>query len=194
MTERMAIIPVLVCGLLLAGVNARAQQPQDPKQTEDNRRIGLTLGYPASGSSSGVVGLIWEKSDRLAFRPEFSLSARFAGESVSSGATDSWALGAALTVVCYVSRSESLSTYVGPRFSYSWASSGGGGTNSRNAAYGAGVNGGVQYRLTKKISVYGEVGLGYLFTRSAYTGTPFGQTITSHNINSRSSLGLNLYL
>jgi len=193
MTKRRFIACVLPCALLLAAVHAQAQEPQDSKRATEDRRIGLTLAYPGSGLSSGSIGVIWQTSNRLALRPEFFVSARFAADSANGGASDSWSFGATLTVLCYVGRKEGVSAYVGPRVSYSRASSGGGGTDTTNASYGAGVNAGLQYALTKRISVYGEAGLGYLFARYTYTGTSFEQKDASHGISSRSSLGLNLF-
>lgn len=193
MTRRWILMATLVCGLIVVARDARAQQPPDSEPGREGGRIGLTLAYPASGVSSGLIGLIWQASDRLALRPEVSISARIAGDSTNSGANDSWSLGATLTVLCYVGRREGVAAYVGPRLSYSWAWSGGGGTDTRNAGYGVGVNGGLQYSLTKKIVLFGEVGLGYLFTTYAYNGATYGQRNTSHSISSRSALGLNLY-
>jgi opacity protein-like surface antigen len=179
---RCRIVPLmLACGILLACASARAQEPNK------DRRFGLTAAYPGSG---GLIGLVWQTSDRWAFRPELSFSARFHGENNN---TDSSTVGIAVTVLRYVAKRDNASLYVGPRLSYSRNSTTNGGVvNQTSSVYGAGVNLGLQYELTRRISVYGEVGAAYSYQRATSEGiTP--TPITSHAVTSRGAVGLNLF-
>jgi len=171
---------VLACGIVFTCVSAEAQEPRQ------DRRFGLTVGYPSSG---GLIGLVWQTSDRMAFRPEFSLSSRFGGDNTSGNATS---VGLNLTVLRYVARKDSAGVYLGPRISYSRATQSSGTYEAKNSAYGVGATVGLQYELTRRICVYGEVGVvyAYLRTTSAPTTHP---TVTSNQISSRSSVGLNLF-
>jgi opacity protein-like surface antigen len=171
---------VLACGILFTCVSAEAQEPRQ------DRRFGLTVGYPSSG---GVIGLVWQTSDRTAFRPEFSLSSRFGGDNASGNATS---VGLNLTVLRYVARKDGVNAYVGPRISYSRATQHSGAYESTNSAYGVGATVGLQYELTRRISVYGEVGAGYAYLRVTSSPTT-NPTVTSNQISSRSSVGLNLF-
>jgi opacity protein-like surface antigen len=191
-TRRAGMLWALVLAVVVAAADARAQS-SDPPQAAESRQVGLSVGYPATGLSSAAFGLIWQTSDQLAFRPELSVSARFTGEAVGVVSGDAWSLGTTLTVLCYVARREGVAAYVGPRFSYSWSSSSADGTGNTSAGYGLGVNAGLQYRLTRRINLYGEAGLGYMYTTSTYTSETFGQSNTTHSINTRSSIGLNLF-
>ena len=193
MTWRRILTTAFCLALVIAAEDVRAQQPAGSARSQDRGRVGLTIAYPASSGASGLIGLIWHTSDRLAFRPEISIAARIAGESANGGANDSWSLGATLTVLRYVGLTEDVAAYVGPRFSYSRAWSNGSGSNTRNAGYGIGINGGLQYSLAKKIKLVGEVGLGYAYTTYAFNGQTYGQHDTVHSIGSRGALGLNLY-
>ena len=49
-----------VLALLLCGVTGAAAQ--------DGGKAGITMGYPAS------IGILWHAGDRVAIRPEFSIS------------------------------------------------------------------------------------------------------------------------
>lgn len=88
-------------------------------QAQDQARIGLTMGYPSS------VGVIWQVSDRIALRPEITLS-RSTGDSstddllgaVPVSTNDSTGVGAGVSALFYIHRWECLRTYVSPRFSY----------------------------------------------------------------------------
>jgi opacity protein-like surface antigen len=195
MSRNRILTSTLLCGLVVLGGEARAQPPSDSGQGKEHGSVGLALAYPATGVSGGLIGLIWQTSDRIALRPEASITARIAGDSTITGPGHSWSLGTALTVLCYVGRREGVAAYVGPRFSFSGGQSNGGGGDTQTANYGVGVNGGLQYRLTKRIHVFGEVGLGYQY--STYSSTSSGGTYsehsTSHGISSRTAFGLNLY-
>lgn len=172
--SRFARLPI-VCAVLLTCAAAAAQEPPA------DRRFGLTVGYPASSSpAGGVIGLIWQRSDRLALRPEVSFN------STTTSTNHSWFVGATLTTLCYVHPKDGVIAYVGPRLAYTRSTSGGSVVSS---TYGIGGTAGLQYALTRRIGLYGEIGLGYAYARFSSVSVGGG----AHNISSRSSVGLNLY-
>ncbi len=187
MVRRGIAAVVVLCGVLLVCGNSYAQEPQQ------DRRFGLTVGYPGSG---GVIGLVWQTSDRTALRPEFSFTSRFAGANTTG---DSSQVGVTVTVIRYIAMKGPVTAYLGPRLSYSRSSSTGTtspsglSVTSAGSVYGAGAAIGLQYELTRKIAAYGEVGAGYSYLRSSTSGAVVSPTSTSHAIGSRGSLGLNLY-
>lgn len=172
---------LLACGLLLACVSAEAQEPRQ------DRRFGITVGYPGS---SGVIGLVWQTSNRTAFRPEFSFSTRFAGEGDTGDTTTG---GITVTVLRYIARKDGVSAYVGPRFTYGRGTTRSNTAESVNSSYGAAAAVGLQYELTRRIGVYGEVGAGYAYAKNTSTTGTYSMKATTHSISSRGGLGLNLY-
>lgn len=182
---------LLACGILLICATAGAQEPRQ------DRRFGLTVGYPSSSTSAaggGLIGLVWQTSDRTAFRPEVSFGARFAGENTTGNST---AAGVTVTVLRYFARRDAFRAYWGPRFSYSRSTSSGVTSDSTSSAYGVGPSFGLQYELTRRIGIYGEVGAVYTYQHATITYSipgPLPQSpVTSHAISSRGGLGLNLY-
>src|SRR5438477_13164983 len=104
-------IVVLVITIAAASSVSRAQ---------DAPKVGLTMGYPSS------VGVLWRVADRVALRPEITLS-RTTGESMGSdlagvaplSTDESTGVGAGISALFYVGRWDALRTYVSPRFAYS---------------------------------------------------------------------------
>jgi opacity protein-like surface antigen len=196
--------------IMIALVAATASAQDDP-------RIGIAMGYPAS------IGIVWQVSERVAVRPEISLT-RVSGEntttslipviSVGGGlnssttttvtSNETWQVGAGLSGLFYVSRHEHLRTYVSPRWAYTRASTSTSSTglpsglNTGAISTGHLVSGslGAQYSLASRFSVYGEVGIA--FSRSV---TEPNQSIASFSIGesvsrtigTRSGAGVVLY-
>jgi hypothetical protein len=96
---------------------------------QDSPRLGLSMGYPAS------IGVLWHMTDRVAVRPELSLSrnsTEFTStfttfSSFPSGTTttttttttaEGWQVGAGASALFYLQRRDALRTYVSPRFAY----------------------------------------------------------------------------
>ncbi len=186
MSERRFARLLISCAVLLAFIPpVLADEPQKPA-TDEPGRIGLTVAYP---QSTGLIGFVWEKSERLALRPTVA----FQGSAFDSSSSKTFSIAGSLSVLRYVGQKDSARAYVGPRFAYThgWRSSAFG--TDTNSAYGVGGLAGLQYALTHRISVWGEAGVDYTFATAG--GTAGGITTNSHthNIASRSGLGLNLY-
>jgi hypothetical protein len=147
-------------------------------RAQDQRKVGLTMGYPSS------IGVIWQVADRVALRPEIAVS-RSTGDSSTNdllGATpvssdESTGVGAGIAALFYVHRWEGLRTYISPRFSYartSTAASTAGNTSTSEAttsSYLTSGSFGAQYSLGRHFGLFGEVGLAYASTRTALTAT-----------------------
>jgi hypothetical protein len=149
---------------------------------QDAPKVGLTMGYP------GSIGVLWRVADRVAVRPEITLS-RSTGEArgsdlagVAPSSTDeSTGVGAGISALFYVRRSDALRAYVSPRFAYTRAStsaSTGGSTvvalstsNSTFQSYLTSGSFGAQYALGRRFGVFGEVGVSYSRTSTAVSST-----------------------
>jgi hypothetical protein len=165
-----------------------------PVRAQDEPRVGITMGYPAA------VGLIWHVADRVALRPEISVS-RGSGESsitttvpvisvggvpsvstattITTNTSDQWQVAVGVSGLFYLTRHEALRTYLSPRYAYSRGSS----TSQSSGASPSSVSGGetsshfvagsfgAQYALGRRFSVFGEVGLGYSRTETEPTST-----------------------
>lgn len=155
---------VAACSLVATEVTASAQE---------RGQAGVAMGYPAS------LAVIWHATDRLALKPDFTISknstenttSRTSGVT-STSSTDAWATGFGLSALFYLSKSDNLSTYVTPRFGYSWTSIEGESTlqygtqfstDTKTTSTTLSVSGafGAQYAVSRSFSVFGEVGLSY---------------------------------
>jgi hypothetical protein len=150
-------------------------------RAQDEPRFGVTMGFPAA------VGVIWNVADRLALRPEVTLS----GTSTSSdsaiapilgldtGSTgDGFQFGVGVSALIYLSRWDALRTYVSPRFSYSHATntgtSLGSSSDTTSRSYFTSGSFGAQYAFARHFGVFGEIGVGYTSatTTLSTTSTP----------------------
>ena len=187
---------------------------------QDDPKVGVTMGYP------GAVGVLWQATERIGLRPEFTVS-RASSESVSAsdqslgiGASaspsDMWQTGVGLSALIYLTRVESLRTYVSPRFTYSQTSTSSavnGGplsTASDSWSYSTSGSFGAQYALGRHFGVFGEAGVSYTSTTSRLSsietltvginipGASGGRTTTfavrsdshAHTIGARSGAGV----
>jgi hypothetical protein len=163
---------------------------------QDEHRVGVTMGYPAS------VGVLWHVSRRVAVRPEFSFT-KTSNEFTS--ALDTTTLGTASAVgvgvsgIFYLRQMDKLRTYVSPRFTYTRSTTTTEGSGVLNASRGTG-NGysaigafGAQYALSGRFSLFGEVGAGYSGQKSSSDSGSFGSTSVSHTWASRTGIGVVLY-
>jgi hypothetical protein len=162
---------VLLALVTIAGTPGAAR-------AQDRARVGLTMGYPSS------VGVVWQVSDRVALRPELTLS-RSTGDSstndlagaVPVSTNDSTGVGAGASALFYLHRWEGLRTYVSPRFSYartSTSASTAGTTSTAEStvsSYLTSGSFGAQYSLGRHFGLFGEIGLGYSATSTALTST-----------------------
>jgi hypothetical protein len=143
------------CLLLVESSAARAQ---------DTKKVGVTMAYPTS------IGLIWPVSNKVAVRPDFTISGSSA-ESASGLDASSWNLGAGVSVLFYLKDYDRVRTYFTPRFDYARSSNSSDTGSSavpsidttRWNAGGAGSFG-VQYAPGEKFGVFGEVGFGFSYS------------------------------
>ena len=169
------VLSVLCAGTLVVASSAGAQE---------QGRVGLTMGYPAA------VGVVWHVSDRVALRPEFTISTT-SGEATSSGTTltstgDGWSAGAGLAALLYVRQWENVRAYLSPRMTYmrssvdSGVASGiGAASTSTNTVYSVSGSIGVQCSLGRRLGVFGEVGYAYNHSDSTYqSGSTSTDSIT----------------
>ena len=141
---------------------------------QDDPKVGLTMGYPSA------VGVLWQTSDRVALRPEFTWTRTstdapstidpVVGAVSSSSTSDLWTTGVGLSALFYVGRYENLRTYLSPRFTYSRSS---GSTAITGSALSSSTDGwaystsgafGAQYGLGRHFAVFGEIGGAYSWT------------------------------
>jgi len=163
--------------MLLLALATLAGAPRAAR-AQDQARVGLTMGYPSS------VGVIWQAAERVALRPEITLS-RSTGDSATNdllgaapvSTTDSTGVGVGVSALFYLHRWDGLRTYVSPRFSYARTSTSASTTSSTStseattSAYLTSGSFGAQYSLGRHFGLFGEIGLGYTSTSTALTST-----------------------
>ena len=157
-------------------------------------KTGVTMGYPAS------IGIIWHASDKVAIRPELSISGSSSKTSSSSFTSDndSFALGVGVSVLFYLHTYDHLKTYFSPRFTWSRNtgsnnSSGATTASVETTANNTGGSGsfGAQYGLSDKFSLFGEVGFGVNYSKATNTTSTTKNTGTSWS--TRSGAGVIFY-
>src|SRR4051812_18079618 len=83
---------------------------------QDSGKVGVSIGYPAT------FGIIWHASDRIAIRPELTLTGSSNDTEASGGIValsgDGMAIGTGVSALIYLHKYERLRTYVSPRFTY----------------------------------------------------------------------------
>jgi hypothetical protein len=196
---------------LLAAITIGLSVPAASASAQDDPKVGITMGYPAS------VGVFWQVNDRVALRPEFNvqkvsgeststiaislssvvppLSSVVPGSVVSVTTSDSWQFSAGVSALFYLSTHDALRTYVSPRWAYTRTSN----TNSSSTipslslsttASGQSFAGsfGAQYALGRRFGVFGEVGI--VFSRS--TVSPDGSALTSAIVTTSESVSKTL--
>lgn len=141
--------------LLLNGGSALAQ---------DRGQVGLAMGFPVS------IGLIWHPTERIALRPEFSISGISTEQTITispiQSDTESSLYNIGISGLFYVSQSDNLRTYLSPRLAYGRLSStienaltGPSDSTTKTTSFSGSF--GAQYALHRRFGVFGEVGLGY---------------------------------
>ena len=193
----------VVMVLSVAG-SARAQEPG---------QFGVVMAYPAS------LGVIWHVSDRIAIRPEISLTqtsnqstsvvtivapnGAVLSTSTTQSSSDQWQVGFGASGLLYVNRWDALRTYISPRFQYSRGAINSTTTSPFSAAADTTTNFisnqylvsgsyGAQYALGSRFAVFGE--LGFLWSHMSTDSTQPGNASTSgHTAGLRSGVGVILY-
>jgi hypothetical protein len=161
---------------------------------QDAGQAGITMGYPAS------IGLLYHVTDRVAVRPEFSVSRNTGSSSspiittISSG----WSLGVGASALFYLSERDRVRPYVSPRFTYTRSSSTvdssgslppPSGATTHGDAYSAAGSFGAQYTPNRRFAVFGDVGFGYTHT-TLKTG---GGALDSNSWGTRTGAGVVFY-
>jgi hypothetical protein len=134
-----------------------------PARAQEAGQVGLTMAGPAA------VGIIWQATDRLAIRPDFT----FSHSSNSVPASSSSSVGIAVSALFYVRKWDDLRVYLSPRFGYQRSSFTYGdflpSSSSMNAYSGSGSFG-AEYSLDRRFAVFAETGL--IYSRSSVAGRP----------------------
>ena len=147
--------------LLLLPASAYAQQA--PK-------FGLTFQMPTS------AGILWRVNDRIAIRQDVrsshssseSTSTITIGSTTSTSSSQSsgYSIGASLSGLFYVSRWDTVRTYLSPRFDYVYShsrftSTGSTPSVTTNGTPSTSGSFGVQFDAHRHLSAFGELGLAY---------------------------------
>ncbi|MFB3852311.1 MAG: outer membrane beta-barrel protein [Vicinamibacterales bacterium] len=188
MTRQRALVLVL----LLAGIVAGG-----PAWAQEQGQVGVNLGFP-------TVGVTWHATDTIAMRPEFTFmfgsTSSSQGSGVEASEADQWGLGFGLSALFYLREWDGLRGYIAPRFAIVHASTDSIATTSGSKRktsgnnYDLGAIAGVQYAISSRLNVFGELGLGYSNRRSETEGP--GSTdleTTTWALAPRSAIGLIVY-
>jgi Outer membrane protein beta-barrel domain len=154
---------------------------------------GIVMGYPAA------IGVTFHLTDTIAIRPEFSFTRTSTESSVlgTERTVDSWSTGVGASALFYVSRADSLRTYLSPRFSYGRSRSDSGvnlpidGASTTNKTYSVAGSFGAQYSLSDRFSAFGEVGLAVSNSKTRI-GTLAGES-SGTSWGTRSGVGVVVY-
>jgi hypothetical protein len=156
---------------------------------QDTPKVGVTMAAPSA------IGILWQVADRIAVRPEVTLS-RTAAESNQTDpigsplvtSHDSYAVGVGIGALFYVGRWDSLRTYLVPRFSYTRSSTsaainnntilGPSTSESRASNYQTSGAFGGQYTFGRHFGLFGEAGVSYTRTNTS-ASTSFTTTVTT---------------
>ena len=111
---------------------------------------------------------------------------------------DNWQASIGVSALFYVSKHDALRTYISPRWAYTRIASESEGVGSISSASGNvnNVTGsfGAQYALSRRFSVFGEVGIGYTHTTNAPMGalSSFATASSTNAVATRSGAGVAL--
>jgi opacity protein-like surface antigen len=172
--------------LILLGCGLRTADAQD------DRRVGLTMGYPAA------VGVVWHVTDRVAIRPEIDFSRTTATTETTStllpddqDEVTSRLLRPGVSALFYVARREDLRTYVSTRYGYTSTESSP--STSKSSTHIVSASIGAQHRLGDRFAVFGELGIEYARGTFRSSGTILSLSTRRTTIATRSGAGVVLY-
>ncbi len=178
---------------------------------QDTARFGVTMGYPAT------IGVLWHLNERLAIRPEVNFL--FGSETTETdvpeylddliGDLDGfgfvpslgrrertfWSYRTGVSVLYTVSDAESVRTYVSPQFHYGRLGGGYDGISPlqldvSDSQYAVAGVLGAQYTPTRRLSLFGELGLDYTRTNNNLLNT----TSRRNTIGTTGRVGVVLYV
>ena len=169
----------------LMGATAAAAHAQDQP------RVGLTTGYPAS------IGVLWHVSERTAIRPQFSFTrTSSSSDSLIDATTDFWSLGTEVSVLFLSPVRDDLKLYVAPRFGYSRTTGTTESSESTTDTYSFGGMFGGHYTLGRRFSLFGEAGLQYSHSTGVATSAAIPaahRTNTGDSWGTRTGIGVVIY-
>jgi hypothetical protein len=154
----------------------------------EKRKFGLT--FPN-------IGFIWRMSDYVAFLPDINLTHGWSdlGSSAGDNTTNTIGINAALRF--YLNSWKGARFYVTPRYGYNWSN-----VNSTTQSISLesslrthSVSGawGLEYAVSDRISLYGDIGIRYSHGRTESTAT-YSTNSSTNSIGSAGTWGLILYL
>lgn len=153
------------------------------------------ISKPRFGLTFPDIGAIWHISDNVAFMPGIGFNHSWSKLSESSKYTsNSLSVNASLRL--YMPDWKGVRIYLTPKYQFIWGdndSTGGGtATNHNHKVIGAW---GVQYAISPRISIYGDIGIGYERLSHSYT-SPYSSGLdpASNTIGTEGAWGLILYL
>jgi hypothetical protein len=156
---------------------------------QETGHVGLTMAFPAA------VGVIWQTTDHLAIRPDFTFSHQEAG---SAPVASSNTTGVGVSALFYVRKWDNLRAYLSPRFGYQHVSydlPGATSGSTMSDQYSFAGSFGAEYQLHRRFAVFAETGLIY-----THSSLDFGSTIagvspgsTSNSWGTRAGVGAILY-
>jgi hypothetical protein len=156
---------------------------------QSTSRTGLTMGFP------GAIGIVWQNSERLAFRPELSISKNSSTPvgGLSSSA-NGWGGGVGISTMVYGKEVDRVRTYFSPRFAWARATQTiGTATNSGNT-YTVSGSFGADCAVTKRFALFGELGFAYGRSDVTISASPVVTTTSkTKNLGIRSAVGITWY-
>jgi len=197
---RVGLMGALLAGAMVLAVTAR------PVAAQEAGDVGVTMGYP------GAIGVVWHITDRVAVRPDLTLSRTtsesrttgglFEGQSLAaSNTSEGWGSAVGLSALVNVRTIERLRLYLSPRLAYSYSSSDNEtGLTGSLSAFTATTTGlvasgsfGTQYNVHDRFAIFGELGLQYtsLTTESDFPGSRNESDSTTLGL--RSAVGVTFY-
>jgi hypothetical protein len=152
---------------------------------QDERTVGLSMGYPAS------VAVLWHATERIALRPEITFSTVSSEFDDRDSSSAGFSVGA--SVLFYTFERDALSTYIAPAYQFARStaeSTTGLESTSRTHQFSGSF--GVQYRLGERVRVFGETGVSFSAAKSEAEDI-FNSASTSDRFGNRSAVGLVFY-
>ena len=168
---------VFILGIIV--VSAR------PSSAQESSRVGLTMAFP------GAVGVIWQATNGMAIRPDFTFSQ--SGNSPAN--TSSTSVGVGVSALFYVKKWDSLRAYLSPRFGYQRSSltSSSSFSSPSPTTYAGSGSLGAEILLHGRFAVYAETGLMYSHTKTSNTSLTISFDSSSHTWGTRAGVGAILY-
>jgi hypothetical protein len=153
------------------------------------------IGKSRFGLTFPDIGAIWHISDTIAFMPGIHFKHSWSRLSETSKASGN-SLGVNASLRFYLPEYKGVRGYLTPKYQFDWgdndSTSGGIATTHNHKVIGAW---GVQYAISQRISIYGDIGVGYERLSHSYN-SPYAlrtQPI-SNGIGTEGTWGLIFYL